>query len=118
MSFLRARSPVTPKITSAQGSGIRGRRRSCGSRSGLPTLDLLGQGPGGSQQPGQAGPAIGQVQMEQWAAALRQGLPVAGRLGGLQRAEAVRLPGYRPVGVDRAGDLEERAVLRTALVVL
>src|SRR5215470_11093139 len=35
ISFLRARSPVTPKITTAHGSGIRGRRRSCGSRSGF-----------------------------------------------------------------------------------
>src|SRR4051794_8243573 len=34
-SFLRARSPVTPKTTSAHGSGTRGRRRSRGSRSGL-----------------------------------------------------------------------------------
>ena len=34
-SFLRARSPVTPKMTSAQGSGIRGRRRSSGSRRGF-----------------------------------------------------------------------------------
>src|SRR5690606_27230508 len=35
MSFLRARSPVTPKMTSPQGPAIRGRRRSRGSRSGL-----------------------------------------------------------------------------------
>src|SRR6476661_4571237 len=34
-SFLRARSPVTPKTTSAHGSGTRGSRRSLGSRSGL-----------------------------------------------------------------------------------
>src|SRR4051794_15344822 len=35
ISFLRARSPVTPKTTSAQGSGMRGSRRSRGSRSRL-----------------------------------------------------------------------------------
>ena len=35
ISFLRARSPVTPKTTSAHGSGTRGSRRSRGSRSGL-----------------------------------------------------------------------------------
>src|SRR3954451_6609437 len=35
MSFLRARSPVTPKTTKAHGSGTRGSRRSRGSRSGL-----------------------------------------------------------------------------------
>src|SRR3954449_3060418 len=34
-SFLRARSPVMPKTTRAQGSGTRGSRRSRGSRSGL-----------------------------------------------------------------------------------
>src|SRR3954453_17037407 len=34
-SFLRARSPVMPNTTSAQGSGTRGSRRSRGSRSGL-----------------------------------------------------------------------------------
>src|SRR5438067_240917 len=34
-SFLRARSPVIPNTTSAQGSGTRGSRRSRGSRSGL-----------------------------------------------------------------------------------
>src|SRR2546423_9174329 len=118
MSFLRARSPVTPKITRAQGSGIRGRRRSCGSRSGLPTSDLLGEGPGGVEQPGQAGRAIGQVQVKQRASALGQRLPVARRLGGLQGAETERLPGYRQVGADRAGDLEVRADLRSALVVL
>src|SRR5688572_17008650 len=38
MSFFRDRSPVTPKITRAQGSGIRGSRRSCAVRSGLPTF--------------------------------------------------------------------------------
>src|SRR5437762_12465379 len=95
MSFLRARSPVTPKITRAHGSGIRGRRRSCGSRSGLPTSDLLREGPGGIEQPGETGGAVGQVQVEQGAPALGQRLPVARRLGGLQGAEAVRLPGYR-----------------------
>src|SRR3954469_18373222 len=35
MSFLRARSPVTPKMTSPHGPAMRGRRRSRGSRSGL-----------------------------------------------------------------------------------
>ena len=35
MSFLRARSPVTPKITRPHGPAMRGSRRSRGSRSGL-----------------------------------------------------------------------------------
>jgi hypothetical protein len=35
MSFLRDRSPVTPKITSALGPAMRFRRRSSGSRNGL-----------------------------------------------------------------------------------
>src|SRR6478736_9192230 len=35
MSFLRERSPVTPKMTSALGPAMRLRRRSSGSRSGL-----------------------------------------------------------------------------------
>src|SRR6478609_11978384 len=35
MTFLRDRSPVTPKRTMPQGPAIRGNRRSCGSRSGL-----------------------------------------------------------------------------------
>src|ERR687886_447248 len=34
-SFLRARSPVMPKTTSAHGAGTRGSRRSRGSLSGL-----------------------------------------------------------------------------------
>src|SRR5918998_682401 len=41
MSFFRDRSPVTPKNTRAQGSGIRGSRRSCAVRSGLPTCAIL-----------------------------------------------------------------------------
>src|SRR3954470_4691689 len=41
MSFFRDRSPVTPKITRAQGSGIRGSLRSCAVRSGLPTGSIL-----------------------------------------------------------------------------
>ena len=35
MSFLRARSPVTPNITTTHGPATRGMRRSRGSRSGL-----------------------------------------------------------------------------------
>ena len=35
MSFLRARSPVTPKMTRTHGPATRGIRRSRGSRSGL-----------------------------------------------------------------------------------
>src|SRR6476660_5373373 len=41
MSFFRDRSPVTPKITRAQGSGMRGSLRSCAVRSGLPTWSIL-----------------------------------------------------------------------------
>src|SRR5689334_16697149 len=46
MSFFRDRSPVTPKITRAHGSGIRGSRRSCAVRSGLPTSTILPVFPG------------------------------------------------------------------------
>src|SRR5690606_1744694 len=35
MSFLRDRSPVTPKMTRPDGPAMRGSRRSAGSRSGL-----------------------------------------------------------------------------------
>ncbi len=42
ISFLRERSPVTPKITSPHGPATRGSRRSRGSRSGL------GRAPAGS----------------------------------------------------------------------
>src|SRR3954465_6798281 len=49
-SFLRARSPVIPKTTRAQGSGTRGRRRSRGSRSGLVII---------IRPRGQAGPPSG-----------------------------------------------------------
>src|SRR6266568_4845840 len=118
ISFLRARSPVTPKITRAQGSGMRGSRRSCGSRSGLATLDLLGQGPGGGEEPGGARRSVGQMQMQERPPALGERLPVAGGLRRLQLTERERLPGYRQVDADRAGDLEERAELWPALVVL
>src|SRR5947209_1903276 len=118
MSFLRARSPVTPKITSAHGSGILGSRRSCGSRSGLTTLDLLGQGPRRRQQPGRAGRAVAQVQVQERPPPLAQRLPVARGLRRLQNPEGVRLPRYRQVVGDRTGDLQERADLRSALVVL
>src|SRR5689334_17593195 len=40
-NFLRARSPVIPKTTRAQGSGTRGSRRSRGSRSGLVIMSVL-----------------------------------------------------------------------------
>src|SRR5438045_2104132 len=62
--------------------------------------------------------AGGQLQIKRRATALREGLSGTGGLCRLQRAEAIRLPGYRQVGADRAGVLEERADLRTALVVL
>src|SRR5947208_6605916 len=118
MSFLRARSPVTPKITRAQDSGMRGSRRSCGSRSRLPTLDLLGQGPGRGQEPGDARRAVGQMQVQKGAATLGQRLPVAGRLRRLEGTEGVGLSGYRQVGGHGSGDLQERPGLRPALVVL
>src|SRR3954465_356840 len=54
-SFLRARSPVIPNTTRAQGSGTRGSRRSRGSRSGLvikgPFLGSDGP-PAGPRPPG------------------------------------------------------------------
>jgi hypothetical protein len=41
MSFLRARSPVTPKMTRTHGPATRGIRRSRGSRSGLAAAPLM-----------------------------------------------------------------------------
>jgi hypothetical protein len=48
---------------------------------------------------------VGQVQVEHWPAAPGEGLPVSGRLGGLQRSEGVRLTGHREINGDRPGDL-------------
>src|SRR5215475_6656564 len=102
MSFFLARSPVTPKMTRAQGSGMRGSRRSCGSRSGLlmtpPALVGLVIRPPASvrwscqafrrgEQLGDAGGPVGEVQVQQWPFALRQRLPVTRRLRRLQGAE-------------------------------
>src|SRR6516164_2189654 len=41
ISFLRARSPVTPNMTRMQGPATRGMRRSRGSRRGLPAASSL-----------------------------------------------------------------------------
>ena len=129
-SFLRARSPVTPKMTSAHGSGMRGSRRSSGSRSGLALqfgrarVGLAGHGPAprvpraAARSCAAPGRAVGQVQPQQRPAPAGQRQPVTGRLGRLQLAEAVRPAGHREVVGDRAGDLQERADLRPALVVL
>src|ERR1700756_5639128 len=46
MSFLRARSPVTPNITMTHGPATRGIRRSRGSRSGLTGLPAVAITPG------------------------------------------------------------------------
>src|SRR4051794_28540717 len=74
MSFFRERSPVTPKITRAHGSGIRGSRRSCAVRSGLPTCpscqffgvvqvskQVPGEMPAAGGTPRQAAPSSGGV---------------------------------------------------------
>src|SRR5450631_103105 len=45
-SFLRARSPVTPNMTSTQGPATRGMRRSRGSRSGLCSICRSGTSAG------------------------------------------------------------------------
>src|SRR5690606_15026463 len=85
ISFFRARSPVTPKITRPHGPAILGSRLSWGSRSGLTTVTrqtpqsstvrpdrsdapsagrTVGsrRGFGGGQQLREPGPAIGEVQ--------------------------------------------------------
>src|SRR5918998_3293626 len=94
MSFLRDRSPVTPKMTRLHGPAIRGRRLSRGSRSGLVhpaaadvavLISLLGGRwsrtrvaeiiPGllellhGTRQGDQAGHPVGEVQPQYGAAA-------------------------------------------------
>ena len=61
-----------------------GRSYGQGSRSGV-------------EQLGDARGAVGQVQVQQRAAAAGQRLPVAGGLGRLQLAEGVRLAGHRQV---------------------
>src|SRR4051794_1361784 len=78
-SFLRARSPVIPKTTRAQGSGTRGSRRARGSRSGLVMI---------VRPRGQVGAPSG---------------PTAGRRGG---GGAVRL--LLQLGLDRLGQLVPR----------
>src|SRR3954467_632732 len=122
MSFLRARSPVTPKTTSAHGSGTHGRRRSRGARSGLrgpvgcfigPSHRLAGDR---LQQLLQSGAAVGQMQPDDGALAALQRLQVAECLRELQTAERERLSRYLEVGGVRPGDLQERADLRSALV--
>src|ERR1700710_2815516 len=78
MSFLRARSPVIPKITRADGPAMRFRRRSAGTRSGLL--------PGPSRGAFMAHASIG----------LRRGTrPARG---------ADRVPGMRSGGLERLGD--------------
>ena len=128
ISFLRARSPVTPKMTSAHGSGIRGRRRSCGSRKGVRCEGsgwlsarhphtLFRARAAASELPHARRP-VGEVQPQQGPAAAGQGLPVAGGLGGLELAEGVRPPGHVQVVGDCTRDLQEHADRRTTLVVL
>src|SRR3954462_3326437 len=124
MSFLRARSPVTPKTTSAHGSGTRGRRRARGSRRGL-------RGPVGCfigashrlagdrlQQLLQSGATVGQMQPDDGSLPALQCLQVAECLRELQTAERKWLSRYVEVGGVRPGDLQERAALRSALVEL
>src|SRR5262249_14187159 len=147
ISFLRARSPVTPNTTSAHGSGTRGSRRSRGSRSGLGRgsaiskrlIDLLASALARSglsaywfaryarsrcllsprlQHLPEAGAAVGQVQPQHRVPAGGQRGQVTGRLGRLQGAEAVRLAGHRQVLRHCAGDLQERTHRRAALVEL
>src|SRR4051794_11309070 len=104
MSFLRARSPVTPNRTSEQGPAIRFSRRSRGSRSGLlrRTSNVFGIAVllillafsgepchGLNQLPG-AGGAVGQMEPQDRASVVGQDLGVAGGLGGDQFAEAER----------------------------
>src|ERR1700689_4268928 len=63
MSFLRARSPVTPNMTSTQGPATRGIRRSRGSRSGLcgssaPVSSAMTPGLAGARPSGSPGSAV------------------------------------------------------------
>src|SRR5262249_33640103 len=131
ISFLRARSPVTPKITRAHGSGIRGSRRSWGSRSGLlismaphdtHVMTPMSRHPGklvdGGQQPRRPGRPVGQVQPDQRPAPTGQRLAVAGGLRGFELPERERSTRDRQILDHRTGDLQERPVLRPALVVL
>src|SRR5437764_13506985 len=130
ISFLRARSPVTPNTTSAHGSGTRGSRRSRGSRSAFlgpssaPSRTLTSRpssrrvSGGGREQLPQPASAVGEVQAYDGAFATLDRQQVAERLRQLQPPERERLPGYVEVGGVRAGDLQERPHLRAALVEL
>src|SRR4051812_14556616 len=128
MSFLRARSPVTPNTTSAHGSGTRGSRRSRGSRSGFvmrpPATRAAGfagsyeWAAGRVEQLAQPGGAVGQVQPQHRPLPRLERLQVTEGLGELQPAEGERLTGDVEIGVVDAGHLQEHPDLRTALVVL
>ena len=120
ISFLRARSPVTPKMTRPHGPAICGSRRSCGSRSGL--AGAARRCRSSSQQVHERGDA-------RWPGPARA---AAGRVGRARRARAASPADWAAIRVPkengRSGistscgseqrDLEEDALGRAALVVL
>src|SRR4051812_11975349 len=125
MSFLRERSPVTPKITRALGPAIRLRRRSSGSRSGVCPREMgtdISRGIScwlllcGFEEGEHVGGRVGDRQRD-------DGTPVLGEDGGI--AGGLRLDelteGERPLGdleihLCALEDLQEHALRRAALV--
>jgi hypothetical protein len=88
MSFFFARSPVTPKTTSAHGSGTRGQPPVAGVAQRVRAGGRRGHGrPALRQQRAQAGRAVDQVQAQHRAGRAGRAREVAQRLRRLQRAE-------------------------------
>src|SRR5690349_237003 len=122
MSFLRERSPVTPKITSALGPAMRFRRWSSGSRSGLcpreiSTVirrDLLRC----FEERQDFDQRVGQRERHDGAAVIGEHARVARRLRLDELAERERATGDLEVDLGLLEDLQEHAVRGTTLVVL
>ena len=100
MSFLRARSPVTPKMTSPHGPAMRGSLRSCGSRSGLvcsrPGTAFTDGSPQRLPHLLEPGRPVGDVQAQHRPAVIGEHLSVADGLGGEDLVPARTFPGNRP----------------------
>src|SRR6476661_5699321 len=129
MTFLRDRSPVTPKSTMPHGPAMRGRRRSCGSRSGFVyviwVLARSGAGlarasSGSCEDFADDGEVAGaaHVQAQHRTTVLGEHLTVADRLGGQELLERERPVRHREVGLGLPGHLEVDPGRGSALVVL
>src|SRR5262245_43095201 len=111
MSFLRARSPVTPNITRPQDPAILGRRRSRGSRNGFGNVSALQDGGHGVDLS-----RVREVELKHGTVVVRDDGGVALGLRGDELREGEGTFGNLEVLGERAGDLEEHADRRAALV--